>query len=83
MKQYRRISAIIEAQIFDGTDESVEWIYPQLQSNDIARGHLSLYIRNSEGVMTADIGDYVIKYSNGEFYPCKAHIFESTYEECK
>ena len=27
-------------------------------------------------------GDYIIKGVNGEFYPCKADIFEETYEEC-
>ena len=33
-----------------------------------------------EGVMTASIGDYIIKGVNGEFYPCKPDIFKKTYE---
>ena len=33
-----------------------------------------------EGAMTANIGDYIIKGVNGEFYPCKPDIFEKTYE---
>jgi len=33
-----------------------------------------------EGTMTADIGDWIIKGVDGEFYPCKPHIFEQTYE---
>jgi len=33
-----------------------------------------------EGVMTASIGDYIIKGVKGEFYPCKPDIFEASYE---
>lgn len=40
-----------------------------------------LSIKTLEGVMKANIGDYIIKGVNGEFYPCKADIFEKTYEE--
>lgn len=29
--------------------------------------------------MTANVGDYIIKGGNGEFYPCKPDIFEKTY----
>lgn len=39
-----------------------------------------LPIYTLEGVMTASIGDYVIKGIKGEFYPCKSDIFDSTYE---
>lgn len=38
-------------------------------------------ISTLEGVMTADIGDYIIKGIQGEFYPCKPDIFEATYEK--
>ena len=30
--------------------------------------------------MTARAGDYIIRGVNGEIYPCKADIFEKTYE---
>ena len=33
-----------------------------------------------EGVMRADIGDFIIKGVQGEFYPCKPDIFAATYE---
>ncbi len=39
-----------------------------------------LYIETLEGNMRADVGDYIIKGVNGEFYPCKPDIFEKTYE---
>ena len=39
------------------------------------------YIPTLEGNMKANIGDYIIKGINGEFYPCKPDIFDKTYEE--
>jgi len=33
-----------------------------------------------EGVMTANIGDYIIEGLRGEYYPCKPDIFEKSYE---
>ncbi len=38
-------------------------------------------IETLEGVMTADIGDYIIKGVSGELYPCKPDIFKKTYDE--
>ncbi|EFV74439.1 hypothetical protein HMPREF1013_05319 [Bacillus sp. 2_A_57_CT2] len=40
----------------------------------------AIVIETLEGNMTAQIGDYIIKGVNGEFYPCKPDIFEKTYE---
>ena len=33
-----------------------------------------------EGVMTAGVGDWIIKGVKGEFYPCKPDIFAEIYE---
>ena len=33
-----------------------------------------------EGHMRAEVGDWIIKGVQGEFYPCKPDIFEATYE---
>jgi hypothetical protein len=38
-------------------------------------------IKTLEGNMKAEIGDYIIKGIKGEFYPCKADIFEETYDQ--
>lgn len=80
MAKYRKKPVVIEARQFDGTDESVEWLLPQLKSGEIGRATNKLYIKTLEGVMTANKGDYIIKGVNGEFYPCKPDIFEQTYE---
>ena len=39
-----------------------------------------LEIVTLEGVMVGMVGDYLIKGIQGELYPCKADIFEQTYE---
>ena len=37
-------------------------------------------IKTLEGTMIANAGDYIIQGVNGEIYPCKADIFDKTYE---
>lgn len=39
-----------------------------------------IYIDTLEGVMTASIGDWIIRGVKGEVYPCKPDIFAQTYE---
>jgi len=44
-------------------------------------GKVSIEIPTLEGAMQAQVGDYIIKGVNGEFYPCKPDIFAKTYEK--
>lgn len=37
-------------------------------------------IHTLEGVMRAELGDWIICGVKGELYPCKPDIFEATYE---
>ncbi|MDO4175712.1 MAG: hypothetical protein Q4D42_13200 [Eubacteriales bacterium] len=39
-----------------------------------------MVIETFEGVMTASLGDYIIRGVKGELYACKPDIFEMTYE---
>lgn len=48
--------------------------------NGTPRGRQCIPIETLEGTMEANIGDFIIKGVNGEFYPCKPDIFEKTYE---
>ena len=41
---------------------------------------LTIGIRTLEGVMTASLGDWIIRGVAGEVYPCKPEIFAATYE---
>lgn len=43
-------------------------------------GKPTINIQTLEGMMTATLGDWIIKGVSGEFYPCKPDIFEKTYE---
>ena len=56
-----------------------EVIVPISESANINR--VDLIIHTLEGDMTARRGDYIIKGVKGEFYPCKADIFDETYHE--
>jgi hypothetical protein len=40
----------------------------------------SLNITTLEGVMRAEVGDWVVRGVAGEFYPVRADIFDATYE---
>ena len=94
VKQFRKKPVVIEAVVWDGSnfEEVLEFIYgvnykdkvdasfkefETLRKNIIENG---LKVDTLEGIMSASIGDYIIKGVNGEFYPCKADIFEKTYE---
>lgn len=44
-------------------------------------GNVSCDLKTLEGIMRANKGDYIIQGVKGEIYPCKADIFEMTYEK--
>ena len=41
---------------------------------------MRIEIETLEGVVTASVGDWIIRGISGEHYPCKPDIFEQTYE---
>ena len=46
--------------------------------NDMTIGYAEIH--TLEGVMRAEVGDWIIRGVRGELYPCKPDIFEATYE---
>jgi hypothetical protein len=46
-------------------------------------GEVIARIRTLEGYMDLKAGDYLIKGVVGEFYPCRADIFNKTYKLCQ
>ena len=44
-------------------------------------GGFSITIPTLEGNMGANVGDYIVRGVEGEFYPCRQDIFEKTYEK--
>ena len=53
------------------------YVENQLLTFEFAYG---IRIDTLEGSMFANLGDYIIKGVQGEFYPCRPDIFEQTYE---
>lgn len=52
----------------------------EFNTGEFAKDCCFIDIKTLEGVMTASEGDYIIKGVAGEFYPCRADIFNATYE---
>lgn len=83
IKKYRKKPVVIEAIQFTSENKDIvfNWVtcnrYPDFDKDN----NPVLVIQTLEGNMTANLGDFIIKGINGEFYPCKPGIFEKTYEE--
>lgn len=82
MPKYRKKPVVIEAMQF--TEETKDQVFNWVQRNHYAswdkNENPSLVIQTLEGDMTANLGDFIIKGIQGEFYPCKPDIFKATYE---
>ena len=73
----------IECMLCDGNnwDETEKWCpYGITAQRDIGSTKDILIIDTLEGKMRCEVGDYIIKGVNGEFYPCKPDIFKKTYD---
>lgn len=84
--KYRKKPVVVEAVRWMGSIESLGEIeklqgfsFSKDEVVDIVRSD-EIRIRTPEGVMTASLGDYIIRGVHGEIYPCKPDIFEETYE---
>jgi hypothetical protein len=73
--------------------EAVQWtgvVTPELEALFGTReltiktsGSPLLQVRTLEGVMTANVGDWIIQGTRGELYPCKPEVFADVYEEAR
>lgn len=80
--RWRKKPVVIEAWRFDPACPPT-WVPSWLSLNEMrynATGQMILPINTLEGVMVANVGDWIIRGVKGEIYPCKADIFEATYE---
>ena len=87
--KYRKKPVVVEAFLLDERGlVGEDWFWDAVSRNDIITHYFGKYylepawceIKTLEGAMIARDGDYIIKGVNGEIYPCKADIFEKTYE---
>lgn len=88
MKAYRKKPVVIQA-----VQVEAFWFerMPPITQSALVREHKlygltfnnrdkTISISTLEGVMTAQVGDYIIRGIKGELYPCKPDIFEASYE---
>lgn len=85
MPLYRKKPIVIEAHLWEGDYKNamriMEWSGNQVVLIDVGSDNEALLIKTLEGVMTGSKGDFIIRGVQGEYYPCKPDIFETTYEE--
>ncbi len=84
MSRFRKKPVVIEAvQFADRSEECAfavsgfcikGWFAPNPYGDE------TFVIPTLEGEMTAQLGDWIIRGVQGEFYPCKPDIFDATYE---
>lgn len=79
-QKFRKKPVVIEAWNFDGSWESVKGLVNREDTALTWYSDGTLSITTLEGVMTATSGDWIIKGTAGEFYPCKPDIFANIYE---
>lgn len=83
--RFRKRPVVIEAVqlTYDNRREVAEWcrgMCPAPAPSGVVYALGLVAIETLEGTMWARDTDYVIKGVQGEFYPCRADIFEATYE---
>ena len=88
--KYRKKPLVVEAfKLNEICIVEEDWFWEAVSNNTIITHYYGKFypepawceIKTLEGIMIAEAGDYIIRGVNGEIYPCKADIFEKTYEE--
>lgn len=80
MAKFRKKPVVIDAWQYGPTSgEELMRLSPMI-SEHVGSLMPVLTISTLEGVMTADLNDWVIKGVKGEFYPCKPDIFAAIYD---
>lgn len=82
-QKYRKKPVEIEAIRFNKPYTEVTEFCPHVQLIRGGRGQVvyGIIATLDEGEMRAEVGDWIIRGVQGEFYPCKPDIFEATYEQ--
>lgn len=80
MARFRKKPVVVEAAQWDGTSNSAFDVAKEIGMSSWGLRNGKFMIETLEGEMAASQGDWIIKGTQGEFYPCKPHIFEEIYE---
>lgn len=78
VRRFRKKPVVIEAIQWDGENPRAISEFCGAGGCGLAGRELTVF--TSEGNLHASIGDWIIKGTKGEFYPCKPDIFSDIYE---
>ncbi len=84
--KFRKKPVVIEAFEVHPNDGKTHALPPRWLVNAIIGGGVvpldegGMDIKTLEGIMRAEVGDWIIQGVKGELYPCKPDIFAATYE---
>ena len=88
MPKFRKKSLVIEAHrigddgwpamIWQGVNDCQITLHLSRDAAKCVTGFVDIHTK--EGVMRGEVGDWIIRGTAGEFYPCKPDIFVATYE---
>ena len=82
MAMFRKKPIVVEAVRYGphGAPTLELCMFLEKSDREITIDENGIHIETLEGVMTAKIGDWIIRGVAGEFYPCRPDIFAQTYE---
>lgn len=82
MPKFRKKPVVINAELLtvDNMIAVESWCNGCIKVISLPAEQRIIHIQTLEGEMTANVGDWVIRGIKGEFYPCRADIFEASYE---
>lgn len=85
MPKYRSKPVVIEAMRLSQANREEVLKFLGESNYDATRtwDPVNIMVLNEHGPVLAEVGDWVIKGSRGEFYPCKDSTFRQKYEEVK
>ena len=84
MSRFRKRPVEVEAVQLDERNARTlaGWAGGEIAWQDGGVPYIIIPFSTLDGAMRADIGDWIIQGVQGEFYPCKDSVFQSTYERC-
>lgn len=78
---------VVDVWEIDGTENYPEWAkgivgyIPCNIPHPVTKETLTIFeVHTIEGIMSAQVGDFLLKGIKGELYPCRRDIFLETYE---
>ena len=82
MMKYRKKPGVIEAvQVTPQNLYAISELSPDVEVVNLHDQEPTMVsVKTLHGVVIADPGDWIIKGTAGDFWPCKPDIFDATYE---